>query len=150
MYDQATEARRTLIHEVALALYKIEYINKHQNEWDTLELETRMTDHAYIRGRFDAHQGTARYIQFLTQATITINICIEAAAAFVQANAKPYPHRPCALPVFTPIPSDAPIPSCLTSGQDALSLISWDGDGEHAPDCLYAIASRLRALKTVL
>jgi hypothetical protein len=148
MYDQAQEARRTLIHEVALALYKVEYVNKHQNEWDTLELEERMTDPAYIRGRFDAHQGTDRYTQFLVQATITINICIESAAVFVETNAKSFPHKPCAPPAFSVLPSDTGALHGFTSGQDALDLLSWSGD--HAPDCLYAIASRLRALKTVL
>jgi hypothetical protein len=70
-----------LIHEVALAIYTVYYLDKHSSEWDTLELCERMTDPAYIRGRFDAHQGIPSYDLLLKQAEAAIRVTREAAEA---------------------------------------------------------------------
>lgn len=147
MYSQVEDAKRMLVYETALALYRVDYINKHQDEWNTLEENERMTNPLYIQGRFDALQGTARYAQFIEQAGAAINIIMEDAARVVESSAKPFPHPACAPPAFNPIP-DSTGGYAVTTGLEPFPLVSWTG--AHATDCPYSIASRLRALKTVL
>jgi len=143
MYNALEEQRRMLVYEVALAIYTVDYLNKHRHEWDTLELEERMTDPKYIRGRFDAHQGLLRYQQFLDQAKVSINAVIEVAAHRVEASSIAFPHAACksvAVPDFGT--------GGITTGQHPFPLTPWTG--EHKDDCPYTIAARLRDLKAVL
>ncbi len=143
MYNQAEETRRVLIYEVALAIYTVDYLNRHQHEWDTLEMHERMTDPAYIRGRFDAHQGLVRYQQFLDQAKVSINAVIETAARQVEAASPAFPHAACKRVEVPDFGTGG-----LTTGQHPFPLTPWTG--EHKDDCPYTIAARLRDLKSVL
>ncbi|MGB7282392.1 MAG: hypothetical protein WBE13_09040 [Candidatus Acidiferrum sp.] len=140
MYNALEEQRRTLIYDVALAIYTVDYLNKHRHEWETPELEERMTNPAYIRGRFDAHQGLVRYQQFIDQAKASINIAIETAARRVEAASPAFPHAACkrvAVPDFGT--------GGFVTGQHPFPITPWTG--EHNDDCPYTIAARLRDLK---
>jgi hypothetical protein len=83
-----TQLNKKLIYEAALAIYTVEYLDKHQDEWmdpnlspgAQMELEDRMTDPVYIKGRFDAHQGTVRHDQIIKQAEIVVKIVLDVIA----------------------------------------------------------------------
>jgi hypothetical protein len=138
------EQRRTLVYETALAIYTVDYLNKHRHEWETPELEERMTDPAYIRGRFDAHQGLVRYQQFLDQAKVSINAVLETAARRVESMATAFPHAACKA-AKTPQWDTLP-----TGGFQTVTFPTIPWTGEHKDDCPYTIAARLRDLKAVL
>jgi|SRR5208337_1576433 len=140
--EQSRIVNEKLVYEVALAIYTVDYLNKHRLEWDTLELQERMTDPKYIRGRFDAHQGLARYQQFLDQAKVSVNKVIEAAACFVEASATAFPHAGC---------KKVAVPEFGTAGASiGHQFPTIPYTGEHKDDCPYTIASRLRGMKSVL
>jgi hypothetical protein len=146
MYNQAEEIQRTLIYETALAIYTVDYFNKHRHEWDTPELEERMTDPKYIRGRFDAHQGLVRYQQFIDQAKAAIRINMETAAQFVESCSPAFPHAACQKVNYPQF--DGTGGQAITTGQHPFPLAPWTG--KHKDDCPYTIAARIRDMKPVL
>jgi len=139
------EQKRELVYETALALYTVEYLNKHRGDAETLAEDEELTNPLYIKGRFDANQGTFRHGQFLEQAKHAVIAILERAAHLVEASAKPFPHPACkvvAVDFGTGGVACAPV-------FDQRHLLSSYG-GEHNDDCPYTIAARLRDLKAVL
>ncbi len=136
--------RQTLIHKVALALYTIEYINKHNSQWldanlspsAQMRIRSETADPAYIRHRFDAHQGTGRYYELIKQAEMAVDIVMEVAASVAEALPSPYPHDTC---VSEPTSPGDPAPAYSPAAVK----------GEHTQDCPDTIAARLRAFKSV-
>lgn len=66
--------QRRLVYELALEFYRLRYVETHQGEWGSIEEYERMTDPAYIKGRFDAHAGTRRYNRYIRMAESALRI----------------------------------------------------------------------------
>lgn len=72
--------KRQILYDLALALYTNDYLDRHPfNESE----EEEATDPVYIKGRFDAHAGTASYRRYFKMAEAALNVCDKNADYFM-------------------------------------------------------------------